>query len=186
MTNKLIVTDEEMGGLSLDHSLLEAYFGVYDSMFRPLGDLDIRIKHDPYILSAQGMSVNRIDIVAHDLIAEYKTTAGKKLYEFLKLHSDNGTNKLTVVGHGVHGDMQFIFKQLLNMETFEQFTSYRYIDTSVINTYLQLQGIVPQSVSGSLSSLAEYYNIPIEGQLHSAKTDAILTIKVLQRQLQTE
>lgn len=179
----MIAIDCEMGGIGLEYSLLQAYFGIYDPMFRRVDELDLHIKHDIYNVSAQGMAVNKIQLPDHDLIAEYKTIAGKKLRDLLVKYSDNGSNKLQVVGHNVSGDLGHIWQGILNRETFQQFVSYRLLDTEVIQNFQRMQGLLPDSVSGSLESLGEFYNVPVEGTLHTARTDALLTIGVLQRQL---
>lgn len=195
MTTKFIVTDCEMGGIDLDFSLLEVYFGAFDENFNFNSgnsvhhELTLKIKHDKYIVAADAMAVNKIDLVKHHAQAEYKTEAGKKLYNFLKGHVSQNwfenmcvSTKPIVIGHGVNGDLAHIWKGLLNRETFEQFTSYRRVDTSVLHQTFQVAGIVPMEVTGSLESLAKYYEIPIEGTLHTAKADALLTLRVFQKQ----
>lgn len=180
MTSRFLGIDCEMTGLDPRHALIEAYFEVVDHNFKTIDELLIKLKHDEYVVSPQALEVTGINLLQHhnDPISEYKTTAGKKLYNFLYKYSSGGSDKLTVVGHGVKGDLQQIWSGLLNRETFEQFTSYRYLDTSVIAQFLQFAGKIPSDVTGSVESLVNYYKIPDQGSYHNAKSDTRYTLEI--------
>jgi hypothetical protein len=187
--NRFLALDCECGGLGTDKSLLTAYFEVLNYKMEYLDSLHIKLKHDSYVLTAQGMAINKIDIVLHDRYAEYKTTAGQKLYKFLSKYSEEGHTKLIPVGHGVFRDLWWIWEQLLGRKTFEQYVSYRKLDTAVIAQFLKVQGKLPESVSGSLISLASYYDIPLlhteEDNFHNEIYDTKATIEVLKAQLKS-
>jgi hypothetical protein len=185
LNRKYLVFDVELGGVDIQYSLLTTYFAVFNSKFQYLDSLDIALKSDPYIVSAQGLSVCKIDLVKHDKYAEPKSIVGGKLRNFLIKHSDEGRNKLIPIAHGIDGDLRHIWDKILNRLTFEQYVSYRKIDTSILTQMLQLKGSLPNDLSGSIESLKEYYRISDCGNLHEAKTDALLCIKILQKLLET-
>jgi len=190
MINRYICLDCETGGIGLDKSLLTVYFEVLDEKFNSIGSLDLKIKHDVYNVTAEALSINNINLVEHHAIAEYKATAGKKLLDLIKKYSQNGSVKLIPVGHGVSFDLQFIWEYLLGRKTFEAYCAYRKLDTAVIAQFLKAQGKLPESVSGSLESLVEYYaiDVPFDNvneKAHEAKWDTRATIAVLKAQLET-
>ena len=126
-----------MGGRELKYSLLTAYFLVTDSHFKKIGDLNLYLKPDDgdYIVSGQGMSVNKIDLIEHDKIAIPYKQAKPLLFDFLKRHS--GKKRLTPVGHGVLGDIRHIKNSLISEGSWDQFCTYHYIDTSVVLQFLR-------------------------------------------------
>lgn len=179
---KYLAFDCEMGGLDLSNSLLTAYFRVVDDKFELVDELYLRLKYDQYVVTAEGMAVNKIDLASHHKVAEYKATAGQKFRQFLKLWTDDGANRLTPVGHNAFGDLRFIYQYLFNKTAFDVFVDYHLLDTSVISQYLMTCGVIPE-MSASLESLSSYFGIEVEGTLHDAKTDTLLTVEVLKKQL---
>lgn len=174
--------DCEMGGLEKEiHSLLSVYLMFVDDDFHPIDDLYLYLKPNDgnYVVCAQAMAVNKIDLVAHDLKAITYKEGGTKLYQFLKEISDNGKIKVVPVGHGVYGDVEWVIQHLMGRDTFENFTSYRKLDTQSTCQFLKACGKFPADVSGSLKSIAEYFGIPVvETALHDAKVDTGLTLEV--------
>lgn len=180
---KILALDTETGGVDIEHSLLTVYFEVVDEAFNTLGSLDLAIKADPYIVSASGLDINKIDLVKHDAVAIPKSKAGQQLRDFLISHSEKGADKLIPLGHGVAFDLQHVWRNLLNRKEFEQYVSYRRLDTACNAQFQKLTGELPEAVTGSLDSLREHYGIAMDGNLHDAKADTRLTIQVLKRQL---
>lgn len=182
-TNKLryLILDAEMGGRELKYSLLTAYFIVTDDKFQKLGDLYLQVKSEDgvYIVSGQGMGVNQINLQEHDRVATSYKEAKPFLYDFLKKHSADC--RLTPIGHGVMGDIKHIQDKLISVGSWEQFCTYHYIDTSVVLQFLRACGKMPLDTDGSVEALAEYFNITIEGDLHDARVDTMLTCKILEK-----
>lgn len=178
---KYLHTDCEMGGREVKFSLLTAYFLVTDENFNKLGDLYLRVKPDDgvYIVSGQGMTVNRINLQDHDRIAIPYKTAKPLLFNFLKSHAGNG--KLTPVGHGIKGDIEHVIDKLISEGSWEQFCTYHYIDTSVVLQFLRACGLMPMNCDGSVGALANYFGIDIHGDLHDADVDAQVTCKILEK-----
>jgi len=176
--------DCEMGGRELKYSLLTAYFMVTDAEFNFLGDLYLRVKPDDgdYIVSGQGMGINKINLQEHDKIAIPYKQAKPILFNFLKAAA--GTDRLTPIGHGVRGDIEHVISRLISEGSWEQFCTYHYIDTSVVLQFLRACGKLPQDQDGSVGALAEYFNIPIIGDLHDASVDAKTTAMIYQKMVE--
>jgi DNA polymerase III alpha subunit (gram-positive type) len=183
--NRYIALDVETGGIGIDKSLLTAYFEVLDGHLNTLDSLNLQIRSDVYKVTAEALSINKIDLVLHDQQADSKSIAGNKLLKLIQNHSENGKIKLIPIGHGVAFDLHFIWEHLLGRKTFEAYTSYRKLDTAVIAQFLKLSGSLDEDVSGSLTSLVTHYdiNVPCDKQAHDAKWDTRATIEVLKAQL---
>lgn len=174
--------DAEYGGLEKEnYSLLTIYLMMTDDSFNVIGDLSLFLKPDNgiYQVCASAMNVNKIDLVKHDTIAIPYKEGATKLYNWLKTMTDDGKTKTIVVGHGIHGDIEWIVEHLITLGSWEKFTSYRKLDTSVVCQFLKACNLFPIDVSGSLTSLAKYFNVEVdENKTHSADYDVKLTFKV--------
>jgi DNA polymerase III alpha subunit (gram-positive type) len=179
--NKWLFLDNEMGSTEPDYSLLTSSFLVVDDNFNVVDSLDLFLKPNDgrYIVAAEGMSVNKIDLVEHDKIAITYKEGGTQLFNFLRKVTGDGKNKLNVVGKGIYGDIQFIEKYLISRGSFEKFTSYHIVELSSIVQFLKSCGLFPDEVSGSLVSLAKHFKIEVnENIIHSAQYDSELTFQV--------
>ena len=189
--------DCEMGGRELKYSLLTAYFMVTDDKFNILGDLYLQVKPDngDYIVSGQGMSVNKINLQEHDKIAIPYKEAKSLLYTFLRRHSAGivngaitpnwGPTRLTPVGHGVRGDISHVLANLISTGSWEEFCTYHYIDTSVVLQYLRACGKIPVDGDGSVQALAKYFKLDEQGVIyHDAIMDTKVTAKVFEKMLE--
>lgn len=174
--------DDEMGGLEKEkYSLLTVYLLATDDNYNVIGDLYLYLKPDDgiYKVCAEAMGVNKIDLVKHDAMAITYKDGGTKLYQWLKTLTEDGKNKFTVVGHGVYGDVEWIIHYLMSRGSWEKFTSYRKLDTQAVCQFLKACGMFPDDVSGSLISIAQHFEIPVDvDAAHDAKYDAELTYKV--------
>ncbi|HQI46008.1 MAG TPA: hypothetical protein PLC59_08120 [Bacteroidales bacterium] len=176
--------DCEMGGSELKYSLLAAYFSITDDKFNIIDNLYLQVKPDDgvYIVSGQGMQINKINLAIHDDVAIPYKKAKPLLYDFLKRNS-NGIPCLIPVGHGVKGDISHITDKLISDKTWEQFCTYHYIDTSVFLQILRLQGKIPNHIDGSVSKLANLFDIRVEGEDHDCRIDTLKNMKIFQRML---
>lgn len=180
-TIRYIVLDTETGGIGLDKSLLTAYFEVVTRDFSPWATCFLRLKPDDdvYRVSAEGLEVNKINLVEHNKTAVTYKQGGTHLYEFLKTASEGGKIKLIPTGHGMSGDLDHIFDKLVKRSTWETFVSYRRLDTSVLCNFLRLTGYLPETVSGGLENLAEFFGFDKQN-VHTADGDVKLIIKCLE------
>jgi oligoribonuclease (3'-5' exoribonuclease) len=177
--------DNEMGGLEKDqYSLLTVYLMMTDDNFKVIGDLYLYLKPNDgiYKVCVRAMEINKINLVEHDKRAITYKEGSTALYNFLSKLTDGGKVKATVVGHGIYGDVEWILHHLISRNSFENFTSYRKLDTSSTCQFLKSCGLFPEDVSGSLESLAKHFNINQNAgddiQFHDAKFDTEITFKV--------
>jgi len=175
-----VAIDNETGGFE-GTSLLSTYLEVFDKDFNSLGSLNMNVCPNDriYHVEAGGLSVNKIDLVEHDKNAITYSQAGKLLRDYLMAWSLGGKNKLIPVGHGVTFDVIGLWV-LLSRPNFEMYTSYRKIDTAVVAQFLKFCGKIPETVSGSLDSLCEHFNVnAVTAIPHTAKGDVWRTLAVL-------
>lgn len=177
--NKYIALDTETGGITLDTSLLTAYFAVFNENFELVDDLYLKVKPDDgnYVVTGQGLGVNGINLVEHDKVAIPLKQAKTVLYQFLQQNYRG--EKMTPIGHGIYFDLLRVKQDLISAGSWETFVSYRTLDTSNACQFLRAGGLFPDNVSGSLGSLVSYFKLPSQGTLHDAKTDVLQTISVL-------
>jgi hypothetical protein len=189
---KYLHLDCEMGGRELKYSLLTACFIITDDKFNILDELSLATKptDGDYIVSGQGMAVNKINLLEHDKIAVPYKVAGTALYNFLKKnvavedYGDTGvimTHRLTPVGHGVKGDISHLIDKLISEGSWEQFCTYHFIDTSVVLQFLRACGKMSEDCDGSVGALAKYFEIPQNGELHDARVDTMLQAMILKK-----
>lgn len=182
--------DNEAGGIGREYSLLTVYLQCVDDNFNFVDDLYLYLKPDNgiYKVCGEAMSINKIDLKTHDKVAITYKEGGTKLYNWLKKIIDNNKtitdkttkiNRLTVVGHGIHSDVESIIHNLISRGSWENFVSYRKLDTSTVCEFLKSCDMFLDNVNGSLISLAKHFGIDVdENQAHDAKYDTQLTFKV--------
>ena len=173
--------DCEMGGRELKYSLLTAYFLATDDKFRKVGDLYLELKPDDgcYVVSGQGMSVNKIDLAEHDKRAIAYKDARTPVFQFLtKMYSK--LNRMTPVGHGVKGDIEHCMGRIVSPGGWDQHCTYHYIDTSVVLQYLRAIGKMPEYCDGSIKALHDdYFGLKVEGEDHDCRVDTLKTMGVM-------
>lgn len=179
---KYLAIDTETGGLA-DTSLLTVFLGVYDSNFNLIDSKHEALKPDDgvYHVTAGGLSVNGINLVELDAKAKLRKVLRSEITGWLRQHSDQGANKLIPIGHNVKFDILAIQESITSQESWDHYVSYRVLDTGVIAQYLKYINILPDSISGSLGSLIEFFGITVEGELHTADADAKMTVEVFKK-----
>ena len=183
-TAKYLAFDCETGGLVPECSMLTAFFAVFDKDLNIIDTLYLRVKPNagaPYVVTAEALNINKINLVEHDKIAITKNFAGSQLRDLIHLHSNNGRIKLVPVGHNITFDLLWVHEHLLNRNEFERYTSYRKLDTAVLCQNMIRKGELPDTISGSLVGLVQHFNIKVEGNAHEADYDTKVTIEVLKR-----
>jgi len=170
-----------MGSVDLEYSLLSVYLMAIDDNFQQIDELNLLVMPDDgkFIVQGEAMGVNKIDLYAHSLKAKPYKEAGTILYQWLDKLTNKGQIKFTPIGHGIVGDIKFITKYLISRGSWEKFVSYRTLDTSSVCQFLKSCDMFPETVSGSLVSLAQHFGIEAdENAAHNAKYDTELTFKV--------
>lgn len=181
--NKYVALDTETGGVTLDTSLLTAYLAILDENFGVTTELSLKVKPEDgrYVVTAQALAVNKINLIEHDKVAITYKAAKPLLYNFLKNNFTVGQDQFIPIGHGIYFDIIRLKQDLISEGSWEQFVSYRLLDTSNVVQFLRAAGLFPNDVSGSLGSLMKHFGITPVGELHDARNDTISTVDVLQQ-----
>lgn len=171
--------DTETGGLDLErHSLLSIGLVVGDEgVLRD--SLEILIRHEPYVVSAGGLAVNRIDLVQHDRAALEPAAALARLDAFLLEHFPDPESSIVLAGHNVGFDRGFLTAFLTRHgRAVEPRISHRIIDTHSLAAALRDAGKLPLD-SLSSSALFAHFGIQIpEAKRHTALGDALGTFEL--------
>lgn len=177
-----LATDVETGGIGPEVSLLTAYLAVLDENFEIIGELDLAMRPDNkiYHVTAEALEINGINLIDHD--NDEKTIsfgkAGELMREFLINHSNNGALKLVPLGHNVAFDMEKLYDNVLNKKEAQKYVSYRTLDTGSTGRFLIAAGLLPATVSGSLGSYVEHFNVA-KREAHTSRGDTLMTVDVM-------
>jgi DNA polymerase III alpha subunit (gram-positive type) len=186
-----ITIDIETGGIGDDKSILQVYMGFCEKQndqFFLVDEVNVLIKpnDDVYKITAESLTITNIDLVAHNKVAVTEKRAGTIIYDALRRWYDISKDKLIPIGHNVAFDIRRISNTLISQGSWDQYVSYRVIDTCTIAQFLRLRGNLPNDLSCSLVKLVEYFNIEVDGLPHEAKYDALSTVKVLENLLKNQ
>jgi len=171
--------DVEAGGLDpRKHSLLSLGLVVGG----PQGvrhSLEILIKHDPYVVTEGAMAVNRINLETHTARALDPATAMVVLDIFLAQHFPQTCRPITLVGHNVGFDRDYLAVFLDSQgRLLEPRFGHRVIDTHSIAAGLRDAGRLDVPNLGS-SALFEHFGIHVpDEKRHTALGDALATFEL--------
>ena len=179
MNDKILFIDVETGGIDPDqHSLLSVGLVIWES-FKIKNKQEFLIKHKNYHYTEEALSINNINIETHDSIATPADAAATNIIHFVTQEFP-GKEKVTLAGHNVQFDVNFLKKFLLDHKIpFSDFFSHRIIDTSTILHYLYLAGKLKKKAVSSTDAFA-MFNISIEHR-HTALGDAIATASLFSK-----
>lgn len=173
--------DTETGGIGPEVSLLSAHFAVCDEDWNILDELELNIKPNDgiYRVTAEALSINKINLIEHEKVAATYSHAGAQLRDFLWRHSQNGKIKLQPMGKNIGFDVQKVTDNILGAKTFNQFVSYRCYDLTPLITFLKRTGRLDRFAPESLEGLAKYFGF--EAEWHTARGDNLAGIKVIKK-----
>jgi len=177
----LLFIDTETGGLDPDkHSLLSLAMVIWEDM-EIIDSKEILINDGILSVTAEALSINKIDIEKHKQSAISSSQAMDEIFSFIGKHFP-GHVKITLAGHNVHFDASFLRSFFsANNADFSEFFSHRIIDTSSILHYLYLAGKIKQRAISSDEAFA-LFDIKVAGR-HTASGDAIATAKLFTKLL---
>ena len=179
MTQSLLFIDTETGGLDpRRHSLLSLGLVVGDGPV-VVNSLEVLIRHEPFVVSAGGMAVNRIDLVQHAAAALEPAMALEVINVFLDQHFPHRCKPITLAGHNVPFDQAFLGAFLAGLgQTLEPRFSHRVVDTHSLAAALRDAGKLPMENLGS-SALFAHFGIQVpEEKRHTALGDALATFEL--------
>jgi DNA polymerase III epsilon subunit-like protein len=171
--------DTETGGLDLEkHSLLSLGLVVGDDGLVE-ESLEILVRHEPYVVSAGGMAVNRIDLVQHDRSALTPAAALDAFEAFTHRNFPDPRLCIVLVGHNVGFDRSFLARFFaLNGRPFEPRISHRIVDTHSIAAALKDAGKLAVDNLSS-TALFSHFGIQVpEEKRHTALGDALATFEL--------
>lgn len=174
--------DVETGGTDPNrHSLLTAYFAVYNENWERIDELELYLKPDEGEIVAldEALEVTGIDLKTH--LEDSRTVTyseGKEiLLTMLEKHKIKGKRRhYRPCGQNIQFDIDFVTAQVVPKEEWEKLVHYRSIDTLQILTFLQDVGFLPRDL-GPLETQVEYFGIP-KGRAHDAREDIRMTVDV--------
>lgn len=177
--NKYLFIDTESGGVDpVVHSLLSVAMVVCRDE-QIISKVEFFIQQDPYVVTASGLNVNKIDLVAHHERALEPLKAWEAIQSFLAPYFAPN-ERIILVGHNIAFDRAFLstfFKSI--GKSFESRFSHRSIDTHSIAAALQDAGRIPATVSLSSNGLFEHFKIEVPPEKrHTALGDALATFEL--------
>jgi len=189
----LLGIDTESGGIfrsgEIMPSLLSLNMSIVDSNFNIQEKFDLLLKPEPingrvnYVIQAEALKVNGINLIEHDLEAiNYKDSKGR-IYKWLNSMKSKYGN-LTPFGNCVQGDVDIITWFTISPDSWENLVDRRVIELTSIGKCLQFMGLIPEDQSLSLSKIAEYLGVKVDDtQTHTADYDVWLGAKTLEAYL---
>ena len=182
MTNYFLF-DTETGGTKKETSLLTVFGYILNEELTIMDEFSAAIRPEGglYIVEAEGLGVNKINIIEHDKVATPIFDVKLKFKNFIcKWNFNSGVQKITPIGHNVRFDVKFVKNHI--MPDWDIYFDRRQIDTAGISKFLCLSGILPSFVSYKLSDVARSIGLTVkEEDLHTAKGDVDLALAVLRK-----
>lgn len=182
--NKYISFDVESGGITTNESLLEVTLTTLDEKLNPTDSLTLKLKPENgnYIVNAGALKVNQINLVEHDKTALTYSQGRELLVSFLK--KNKGTNKLIPLGQAVGFDVAFVQTYLLGIQDWQEYVSYRLLDTASVAQFLIDTGHIPESTGASLSALEKFFGTQNTTDIaHTSSGDVNRTVAVYKKML---
>lgn len=189
---KYIGLDCEFGGFEPQHSLLTVGLSVTDSDFQEIDSLHLNVfpPGGSYIVNAEAMEVNGIDLVQHNRTALPADKCSEEIKKLLKRHGCIGVTTdeegkkreviehLTVVGHAVKGDIDLI-KSAFPDCRWVRYCGFKYIDTLQIGWFYKDLGMIDPKLKLGLSKIVKTMVPDYEFKAHDALEDARASLALL-------
>lgn len=176
---KILFIDTETGGIDpLENSLLSLGLVCWENL-KIKDKLEIFISKEKYNVTKKALEINKIDLDELRTKGISEKEAKNKLLNFLKENFED--EKIVLAGHNVNFDISFLKKIFESNDEFNQYFSYRAIDTATIFKFLSLRGDVTAEIN-SLDDAIKYYNIKIKKR-HGALDDCLATAEIFTKML---
>jgi len=173
---RLLLIDTETGGLDpLNHSLLTGYMAIVHPVTLEIeAEIEFKHKDSLFRVTPEALLVNKIDLQDLSSTGEKTHVLHFKLYKWIEDICIRNKYILHPLGQNVKFDLDFMHN---NFPDVSQYINRRVVDTSVLALQVQLTEQLPETLSLSLESLANYFKLP-SGPYHTAKFDALTTLEV--------
>lgn len=180
-----LAIDTETGGIKPEQgNLLSLYLAVLDKNFKMIDELDLLVKPDTggYLVTAEALRINKIDLVAHNEKALTYKQASNLIKFFLSRHATEDA-KLTLLGQNTGFDVDFLTHCVVAPDLWKSLVNYSgALDVGTIANYLKLKGLLPKELKISLGAICKHLGIPT-GQAHNAKSDVLMSIEAIKKLL---
>ena len=120
-------------------------------------------------------------LLHHQIQAITYADGSSKLKNMLIKHSANGKARLIPIGSNIPFDKSFIKEYLV--DDLDKYISYKNLDIGSIFEFMKLAGHAPLNASGKLGEMAERFNVKVNADLHTAKEDTLVAVRILKRML---
>lgn len=142
-----------------------------------------------YVVEAEGLAVNKIDLIEHDRRAVTYDRAGDCLVDYLlsirkqSFYDSTKIHRLVFMGWNPEYDVRAITEHLLSSnqrakDVFNATMSYSSFDVKSIAMANKERGLLPDDLHLSLGNVARFFNLNTENA-HNAQADCMLTLEVL-------
>lgn len=173
--------DCETTGLLPNCNVLTVYFVILDEKLNILDELDLKIKHDYYLVFTKALEINKINLFEHDKIAISKIEARSQIIKFFKKYE----NKYQIIGHNIKFDIDMLINnKILMANEINTYFDTCYLDTYKIAQLLKSKKKINKCQSLSLSKLCYYFDINNEfsdNNFHNCKYDTLSTIELFKK-----
>jgi DNA polymerase III epsilon subunit-like protein len=175
---KTLWMDTETGGFNAEkHSLLTIALAVYDSE-NVIDIKEWKIKHKDYLITADSLTHNKIDIIEHHKVAKEKEVVVKEIIEFIKINFSE--ERPALGGQNIKFDIGFVDKLFKDCkEYWNKYVSHRTIDTCEITRFMFYSGKITEDVA-ALDKAIKYFDIEVDGR-HTSSGDILATIKLFEK-----
>ena len=173
--------DCETTGLLPKCNVLTCYFAILDEHLNIIDELDIKIKHDYYIVFTKALEINKIDLIQHEKLGISIIEANSQILKFLKKYE----TKYKIIGHNIKFDIDMLLSnKLLSHDNIKQhFDTEYYLDTYKIAQLLKSKKKINKCQSLSLSKLCYSFDINVNSNenFHNCKYDTQCTIELFKK-----
>ncbi len=142
-----------------------------------------------YVVKAEALALNKIDLIQHDKYAVTYDRAGDCLVDYLlsirkkSFFDSTKIHRLVFMGWNPEFDVRAITEHLLSSnqrakDVFNATMSYSSFDVKSIAMANKERGLLPADLHLSLGNVARFFNLNTENA-HNAQADCMLTLEVL-------
>ena len=177
--NFILVDTETTGFDEKKHQILEVGILVIKNM-EVVAELEVKIKHREYTVTAKAMEVNKINIPEHEKEALFEKEAAERMLEFLNKHKSEDEGYI-VIGQNVAFDIKFLeemFLRVYKIKEYRQAISYRSLDIMQLAMIKNIEGKINLEKQ-DLDSILKELEIEIPENRHRALADCYLEFEAM-------
>lgn len=181
--HRFVFIDIETGGTIPDkHSLLSIGCIVWDINKGIIGEKELFIFSDKYVITKNARKINHFDENSHNIISKDGNAVILELLNFLYEYFDK-KDLIPLIGHNVQFDINFLKVFFKNYNrSFYKYFSHRAIDTYSVYKSLVLINKITENINSSADAF-RYFGIKVEKR-HSALGDCLATVKLYEKLLE--